>query len=123
MLALAGFYLAVALSADYGAHGLLADLWVALAANRRYFTAGLVSGPLLGSAGAWWSSHRTLRMPAVIGVLLLGEPVAVAAIGSVPALSRFGSGWHTSPGVYAAEFALGAIVLAGAYLLPRKDAA
>src|ERR1700733_5080200 len=40
MLALAGFYLAVVVHADYGLHGLRAGLELAFNANRRYFAAG-----------------------------------------------------------------------------------
>lgn len=57
LMALSGFYLAFALSADLGDHG-LADLYLTLSGyNSRYFLAGLVSGPALGAIGAWWNAR------------------------------------------------------------------
>jgi len=53
LMALSGFYVAFALSADLGDHGLAGDLYLTLSGyNSRYFLAGLVSGPALGAIGA-----------------------------------------------------------------------
>ena len=126
MLALAGFYLAVALHADYGLHSLRAGLDLAFSANRRYFLAGLVSGhqdgsyladamKLVGIAAIRGSSKRGGSramgelLPLVIGLISLGH-----------VLGQYGFGWQSAPGVYLTEFAVGAVVLAAAWLLPRR---
>jgi hypothetical protein len=123
MLALAGFYLAVALTAGYGLHSLPAGVELAFGANRRYFAAGLLSGPVFGAVGSWWSSRGTYRAAPVIGLLLLGEPLVIVLVSGVHALSRYGGGWQSDPGVYIAEFLVGAVVLLAARLLPRRGTA
>src|ERR1700722_10130491 len=77
MLALAGFYLALALHADYGLHSLRAGLDLAFSANRRYFLAGLVSGPIFGVVGAWWGSRGDRRPALAVGALLLAQPLVI----------------------------------------------
>ncbi|HEY2443288.1 MAG TPA: DUF6518 family protein [Streptosporangiaceae bacterium] len=124
MLALAGFYLAVTLGAHYyGLHGLRAGLGLAVSANRRYFEAGLLSGPVCGAFGSWWSSRGSYRAVPVAGALLLAEPAVILAISAVHALSRYAGGWSADPGIYVAEFLAGAVVLIAARLLPRRGSA
>jgi hypothetical protein len=126
MLALAGFYLAVGLSADYGLHGgLWANIELAFTANRRYLAAGLLSGPLLGAAGSWWSSRSTLRPAPAVGLLLLGEPVVIMIIAVTHVLNIYAGyayGWRSHSGPYIAEFLTGTIILVAARLLPRRRA-
>jgi len=78
-MALSGFYLAFALSAVLGDHGLAGDLDLALSGNARYFLAGLVSGPALGAIGAWWNARRSA--PASIG------PGCSCSLSPLPSLS------------------------------------
>jgi Family of unknown function (DUF6518) len=120
VLALAGFYLAVGLHADYGLHSLRAGLDLAFSANRRYFLAGLVSGPVFGVIGAWWGSRGDRRPALAVGALLLAEPLVIGLISLGHVLGQYGFGWQSAPGVYLAEFAVGAVVLAVGWLLPRR---
>lgn len=80
LVALSGFYVALTmvLVGHLGGGGHVRELLVEAGANRIYFLAGLVTGPLFGAAGAWVGRHRpALAMP-VVGGLLAGEIVAVA---------------------------------------------
>ncbi|HEY3952909.1 MAG TPA: DUF6518 family protein [Streptosporangiaceae bacterium] len=97
MLALAGFYLAVGLHADYGLHTLRAGLELAFTANRRYFLAGLVSGPVFGAAGAWWGSRGDRRPALAVGALLLAEPVVIALASVAHGLAQYGASWQCAP--------------------------
>ena len=127
LMALSGFYLAFALSADLGDHGLAGDLYLTLSGyNSRYFLAGLVSGPALGAIGAWWNVRRSAPASVGIGLLLLCEPLAIALISNVGLLARLAGGWAESdPRPYVGEFVLGLAVLAAGYLIRqlRHDAA
>lgn len=113
MLALFGFYLYSSLVVDLGGHGLLGDLRRELFANRVYLEAGVVSGPIFGALGAWWTGRRSLRASFLVGALLIGEPLLLAAIGLV--------GSATSIAVYGAEFALGLAVLTWAVWRARSS--
>jgi hypothetical protein len=117
-MALSGFYLAFALSADLGDHGFAGDLYLTLSTgNSRYFVAGLVSGPAFGAVGAWWNANRSARASIGVGLLLLGEPLVIALTRNVGALARLVGDWGSSPGPYIAEFILGLLVLAATYVI------
>jgi uncharacterized protein DUF6518 len=79
-MALSGFYLAltVILTGHLGGGGHVRELLVEVGANRVYFIAGLVTGPLFGAAGAWVGRRRPDLATPVAGSLLAGEIVAVA---------------------------------------------
>jgi hypothetical protein len=80
VVALSGFYVAltVVLAGHLGGGGHLRELLVEAGANRVYFLAGMVTGPLFGAAGAWVGRRRPgLAMP-LVGGLLAAEIVAVA---------------------------------------------
>jgi len=122
LMALSGFYLAFALSADLGDHGLAGDLYLTLSGyNSRYFLAGLVSGPALGAIGAWWNARGSAPASIGLGVLLLCEPLAIALISNVGSLARLAGGWAESdPRPYIGEFLLGLTVLAAGYLIGHR---
>ena len=124
--ALVGFYLLTAAVVDLGVSGFPASLRVELSANRGYLEGGLLSGPLLGLAGAWWHRSRALPAAVVVGALLMAEPIvllllgaalpggALAPGGGLPLVVRMLPGWGLSAdagalriAVYGAEFALG----------------
>jgi hypothetical protein len=127
---LAGFYLLTTLVIDLGGHGFLADFRKELAANRLYLEAGIVTGPLFGALGGWWKRSGSLPTLLLVGVLLIGEPLALlgldalGATGLTTAIHLPGplsllAGWQLSLNagavtlaVYGAEFLMGAVLLA-----------
>jgi hypothetical protein len=137
--ALIAFYVVTTPLIDLGGSSFLENLRLELSANRGYFEGGLITGPIFGALGAWWRTTRSYRASILVGALLIGEPLVLAAMGvvhrgvapepggSVPVLFRMFTGWGLSPdspaisiGVYAAEFALGvAVVLVAALRSPR----
>lgn len=82
VVALVGFYAAVtiALAGHLGGGGHWRELVVEAGANRVYFLAGLVTGPVLGAAGAWVGRRHPGLAPFVVGGLLAGEIVGVAVL-------------------------------------------
>jgi Family of unknown function (DUF6518) len=119
LIALSGFYLAFALSANLGEHGFAGDLYLTVSGyNSRYFLAGLVSGPAFGAIGAWWNARGSAPASIGIGLILLCEPLAIALISNVGSLARLAGGLAESdPGPYIGEFLLGLAVLAAGYLI------
>lgn len=129
MTALAAFYVFTTLVINLTAHGWFDELRRELTANRYYLEGGLVSGPVFGAIGAWWNKTRTLGKSFVVGALLVGEPLVLAALGMVfpvgvitssrlPGLIRIVPGWSFSQttdawtiAVYSAEFAAGLAIL------------
>ena len=103
MSALLGFYLLTSLVLDFGFGR---ELW----ANRIYLASGALSGPLFGALGARWQTTRLLNASVVAGALLVGEPIVLAVIGVLFPATVVGRNaiWM---GVYAAELALGLVVL------------
>lgn len=113
MSALLGFYLltSLVLAEDLGGHGILDNFGRELLANRTYLVGGALSGLLFGALGAWRRVTRSLDAGVLAGVLLVGEPIAIAAhvvplrpplLVSIDAVQI---------AVYAAEVALGLVVL------------
>jgi Family of unknown function (DUF6518) len=140
-IALIAFYVVSALVQDPSEQGFLDDLRLELSANRGYLQGGLVAGPLFGALGAWW--RRTRRVPAalLIGIMLIGEPLVLVAVGALgpddvfsadsglPTLVRLLPGWTLTAdsgsiriAVYAAEFVLGAALIVLAVLQSRRRA-
>lgn len=80
LVALTAFYavLAVLLAGHLGGGGYASEYLVEAEANRIYFLAGMVTGPLLGAAGAWIGRHHRAATWMVVGGLLSGEILAVA---------------------------------------------
>lgn len=128
--ALAGFYLLTTFVVDLGHHGVLGDLRLELSANRGYFEAGLVTGPLFAALGCWWRRTRTLPASLVAGTLLMAEPLVLLAGGTfgpgrvlaadsgLPLIGRMVWGWGLGAdsgavplSVYALEFAIGLAVV------------
>jgi MYXO-CTERM domain-containing protein len=82
MVALAGFYaaLTVVLAGHLGGGGFLRELAVEAEANRIYFLAGAVTGPVLGAVGAWVGRRHPSAVWLLVGLLLAGEIVGVALL-------------------------------------------
>ncbi|MGI9089854.1 MAG: hypothetical protein ACR2GG_01985 [Gemmatimonadaceae bacterium] len=160
MLALTTFYAVTGVVVSLDGRHFLSSALAWAAANRRYYLAGALTGPVCGAAGAWWrlrtaardtveptvsvgrlrsvkppTSGRQLLM--LTGLLLLGEPLVLLALGVVapagtatsllPPLLRLLGGWGMSLSaptpqlaVYAGETVCGAFaVIAAARRRPR----
>jgi hypothetical protein len=78
-VALAAFYatMTVVLAGHLGGGGYVRELATETAANRVYFLAGLVTGPLFGALGAWVGRTHPRGVWLVVGGLVAGEIVAV----------------------------------------------
>jgi hypothetical protein len=78
-VALAAFYatMTVILAGHLGGGGYVRELAVETAANRVYFVAGLVTGPLFGALGAWVGRRHPRGVWLVVGGLVAGEIDAV----------------------------------------------
>lgn len=125
--ALAGLLVtAVALSAFYVTniwvlgifgHGLLGDLSVALSTGAYYMRLGLVSGPVMGAAGALWRRRRSMGLGLAATGLLVLEPLAwlVYWHGHLP------PAWNLAP-VAAAEIGVGLLASAALVAWQRRTA-
>jgi hypothetical protein len=82
LVALAGFYTAVTvvLAGHLGGGGYLVEFLVESRANRIYFIAGIVTGPVLGAVGAWTGRRGPRVARIIVGALLAGEILAVALL-------------------------------------------
>jgi hypothetical protein len=127
LIALTGFYaaLTVVLAGHLGGGGFLHEFVYEAHANRIYFVAGLLSGPVFGAAGAWVGSHRPRAFWLVVGALTASESVAVALAQGhqlSPAPS-FSFGWAVGDWTpYIWQSALGiAIVLAAIWKRSRAS--
>jgi hypothetical protein len=78
-VALAAFYatLTMILAGHLGGGGYVREVGVETAANRVYFLAGVVTGPLFGALGAWVGRRHPRGVWLVVGGLVAGEIVAV----------------------------------------------
>lgn len=115
LVALVGFYAAatVTLAGHLGGGGYARELLVELGANRVYFLAGVVSGPLAGALGAWLGRRGRHRVPLVVGGLLAGEIAVVALVRGHRLLpAPFYFSWGVSAwGPYVAECLLGVAIV------------
>jgi hypothetical protein len=82
LVALVGFYAALTavLAGHLGGHGFLAELRVEAEANRIYFLAGVVSGPVFGAVGAWVGRRHPQSVWLVVGALVASEIFVVALV-------------------------------------------
>lgn len=115
-VALTGFYLGLT-ATMYGhlgeVRGVVQSVEFVFEANRIWFAAGLMSGPVCGTVSGFLGARlRTAWLAAALGVLLVGEIVVVLGLQGVelPILDlRWGaSGWRA----YEVEAALGLLILA-----------
>jgi uncharacterized protein DUF6518 len=127
VVALIGFYgsLTVVLAGHLGGHGYLPELLVELRANHLYFLAGVLTGPVLGAAGAWVGRHRRRWAAFLTGSLLAGEVVVVAVVQGrqllpAPVYFRWGVDDWTP---YLGESALGIAVVLVTLWISRDQAA
>jgi Family of unknown function (DUF6518) len=125
VVALLGFYssLTIVLSGHLGGGGFAREFVVETAANRVYFIAGLITGPLFGALGAWIGRRHPRATWITVGGLVAGEIAVVALLQGrqlVPApLYLVWSVDDWTP--YVAESLLGvAIVLAALWRLGRS---
>jgi len=119
LAALLGFYVAESVVLDLGPHPWLTDLALTLSAGRIYFTAALISGPVMGAIGGAFE-RRTLVSAVVVGLTLMGEPLVVflyqASHGIDPGESGMVIGY---PVLWIGEVVLG-FVLSAAMLARRS---
>jgi Family of unknown function (DUF6518) len=137
-LGLISFYLWNTIVQDLGGNGFLDELRIELTANRGYLEGGLVSGPLFGALGAWWTQTRSRRASVLAGVLLMAEPLVLLVLGTVvpgytapaglPQVLRLVPGWGLGSesrsialGVYAAEFVIGLCLVLLATRRPARS--
>jgi hypothetical protein len=106
--ALGGFYVSNSFVLDLGSHPWLVDLHLTVAAGRRYFVLGLLSGPVCGGLGAGWASRGPSstgglrRLAATLAALLVLEPVASLVHEATAGGDRSGQ-----PGVWVGELLIG----------------
>jgi hypothetical protein len=131
LCALVGFYLLNTLVENLGGHGFLGDLRFEVSGNRAYFEGGIVTGPIFGALGVWmqrWTWRPMARASLLVGVLLIGEPLVMVALGlarphvlsgGFPLIVRIIPGWGLTANsggaawaVYTVELILGVAVLA-----------
>jgi hypothetical protein len=79
LASLTGFYAAQAFILDLGGHPVVTNLALTLGAGHYYFIAGLLVGPLFGAVGSIAGRHHRLVTASVVGLTLVGEPLAVFA--------------------------------------------
>jgi hypothetical protein len=126
LTALVGFYVGLTISM-YGhlgdVHGVVRSFAYVLVANRIWFAAGLVSGPLCGALaatlGARWGLHWLLAMS---GALMIAE-IAVAAMVQAVELPLVHASWGVSDWRgYEVQAALGLLVVAATPWVARRAA-
>ncbi len=126
LAALAGFYatLAVALAGHLGGGGYIAELAVEVAANRVYFVAGVMSGPLFGALGAWLGTRHANWTWRVVGFIVAGEIFVVALVQGHPlAPAPLYFAWGVSDWrPYIAESVLGVVIVIAALFHRRLRA-
>ena len=93
MTALVGFYVAEAFVLDLGPHSVLTDLELTLPAGRVYFVAGLLCGPIFGALGGVRTPWTHAVDAAVVGLVLVGEPLTVYVYQSAQGVSPSESAW------------------------------
>ncbi|MDX6326095.1 MAG: hypothetical protein QOK15_2449 [Nocardioidaceae bacterium] len=122
--ALAGFYatLTVVLAGHLHGGGYLRELAVETSANRIYFVAGLVTGPLMGVLGAWVGTRYPAAAAYVVGGLVATEAAAVALVqGHQLAPPPFYFSWAVDDWrPYLAETLIGVLVLGAALWRSRR---
>ena len=115
-VALLGFYvgLTVAMYGHLGeTRGIVQSFEFVLEANRIWFAAGLISGPVCGAASGYFAGRlRTAWLVAALGTLLTGEILVVLGLQSVE-LPVVRVQWGASDWrAYEVEATLGLLVLA-----------
>lgn len=125
MAALLGYYLA--LTAEMfghlgNTHGFTHSLTVVVLANKIWFIAGLMSGPVCGAIAGYFGARLEYTWLALgLGLLMIGEAAAVFAMhnGFVPVL---GARWGASdPRAYLPEVMLGLLALVAATSSTRSS--
>jgi hypothetical protein len=93
LAAVGTFYATESVVLDLGPHPWVVDLGLTLRAGLVIFAAGVVFGPFFGALGGTGARRRSLVTAAVVGLSLVGEPLAVFV-------------WQRSRGVSAADSSL-----------------
>lgn len=120
---LVGFYatLTVVLAGRLGGGGFGAELLVEMEANRIYVLFGSLAGPVFGALGAHLRAHAARAVGIAVAILLMGEPLVLAAIEGrqlLPPPLHFAwavADWRAPLGQAAVGIVLAVVVLA----LPR----
>jgi len=82
VVALVGFYVVCGVVEAMG-NDVVSSSMAWMSANRVWFEAGMVSGPLFGALGAWWARRRSPSAFAVAGLLMVGEPLVLWVTGAI----------------------------------------
>lgn len=111
LASLAGFYIAQAFILDLGGHPVFTNIALTLGAGRYYFIAGIVAGPLFGAIGGAAGRYRSIVTAAVVGLTLVGEPLAVFAWLSGQGIDPADTGMVIQyPALWIGEMLLGCIL-------------
>jgi hypothetical protein len=117
LVSLLAFYVAEAFVLDLGGHSMLTNLRLTAGSFNIYYQAGMVCAPLLGALGGARLRYRSAVTAAVVGLLLIGEPLAVFAWLAHAGVSPSDGGMVTHyPALWIGEMALG-LALGGAVLV------
>lgn len=121
MTALIAFYFTNAFVLDLGAHTTLHDIGLTLNVGNLWFKAGIVSGPVMGAAGAWVTRRGRFAVAASVAGIVLAEPLAVY-LAFLASNGRFAAGNGQWNSVYLGEAVVGAVAacaLARGWLIRR----
>jgi hypothetical protein len=119
LTALAGFYLANAFVLDLGPHSTLHDIGLTLNAGNLWLRLGLISGPVMGAAGAWAIRRDWSFVAGIVPALLVLEPIATYLFVRA-SRGPWAGGDGAWNGVYAAEALLGATFAVALWVRQRR---
>jgi Family of unknown function (DUF6518) len=108
--ALVGFYLATSIIVDLGGDGFAYNLTHELWANRIYFGLAVPAGLIFGMFGSALPKVHWIRAADVAGALMVGEPIAFIAIGTVVPSTFVGNNAITFS-VHAGELFMGVLIV------------
>jgi len=82
VVALASFYFANTVVLQLGPHPWLVDLGLTVEGGKRFFVLALITGPVFGGLGAWWTNSRSLFAPLLVAALFVLEPGVAVLYGA-----------------------------------------
>jgi hypothetical protein len=118
LAAMAGFYVTNAVVLDLGPHPWFVDLRLAVEGGRLYFGLAVLSGPVFGALGAYWSRTGSRLLGVAVASLLVVEPLAWLAYQRIENASL-----PTDPAVWVSESVIGVGACVLAARISRRVAA